>query len=129
LHGKDGVEVTGEVPDVLPHLEEAALLAVALESGGGTRLKILEALAAGLPVVSTPVGAEGLDLVAGEHLVIAERAVLADAITRVLADRSAGATMARNGRALVRRLYDWSAIGAEAAEALSAAVRGSARRG
>lgn len=124
LDGRDGIEVTGEVPDVIPHLEEAALLAVALESGGGTRLKILEALAAGLPVVSTPVGAEGLDLEAGVHLVIEERARFADAITGVLTDRATGTRIARSGRALVRRVYDWSAIGASAADALSAAVRG-----
>ena len=56
---RPGVEVTGSVPDVIPYLREASVLAVPLEAGGGTRLKILEAFAAGLPVVSTPVGCEG----------------------------------------------------------------------
>src|SRR5262249_31565581 len=60
LSGSPGIEVTGGVPDVKPHLLRASVLAVPLDAGGGTRLKILEAFAAGLPVVSTAVGAEGI---------------------------------------------------------------------
>ena len=58
------------------------MLAVPLEAGGGTRLKILEAFAAGLPVVSTPVGCEGIDGVHEEHLLVADRSQFADAIVR-----------------------------------------------
>src|SRR5262249_33155974 len=81
-----GVEVTGGVPSVRPYLAKASLLAVPLDSGGGTRLKILEAFAAGLPVVSTGVGAEGIAVIDGGDIVRAERPAMADAILRVLAD-------------------------------------------
>ena len=123
LNGTNGIEITGEVPDVVPHLREAAVLAVALDVGGGTRLKILEALAAGLPVVSTPVGAEGLDLTPGEHLLVAPRSAFADAVDRILTDRSLGAALAVRGRVAVRNAYDWWTIGNSAAEALVAAIR------
>jgi glycosyltransferase involved in cell wall biosynthesis len=63
----DGIRVTGTVEDVSPYLREAAVCVVPLRIGGGTRLKILEALAAGKPVVSTAVGAEGLDLRAAKR--------------------------------------------------------------
>jgi glycosyltransferase involved in cell wall biosynthesis len=119
----DGVEVTGGVKSVIPHLRDAALLAVPLEAGGGTRLKILEALASGLPVVSTPVGAEGLDLTDGEHLLIATRDQFAESIVRLLNDRSFGIRLARNGRAAVRQRYDWTAIGQKAAAAIAAGLQ------
>src|SRR4051812_41704682 len=67
-HERAGVVVTGGVPDVVPYFRDARCLVVPLESGGGTRLKILEAFAAGLPVVSTPVGVEGIDAQNGVHL-------------------------------------------------------------
>jgi glycosyltransferase involved in cell wall biosynthesis len=119
----DEVEVTGGVESVIPHLRDAALLAVPLEAGGGTRLKILEALASGLPVVSTPIGAEGLDLTDGEHLLIATREQFAEAIVRLLNDRSFGTRLARNGRTAVRQRYDWTAIGQKAAAAIAARLQ------
>lgn len=119
LNGRDGVEVTGEVPSMLPHLREAAVLAVPLESGGGTRLKILEALAAGVPTVSTPVGAEGLDLEAGVHLLVLEREQFADGLVRLLRDRVWGTALAARGRAAVTEHYDWSSIGESAAAAIA----------
>jgi polysaccharide biosynthesis protein PslH len=119
----DGIEVTGSVESVIPHLRDATLLAVPLEAGGGTRLKILEALAAGLPVVSTPIGAEGLDLTDGEHLLIATREQFAESIVRLLDDRSVGIRLARNGRAAVRQRYDWTAIGQKAAAAIAAGLQ------
>jgi glycosyltransferase involved in cell wall biosynthesis len=122
LHGLDGVEVTGGVPDVVPHLAEAALLAVPLETGGGTRLKILEAFAAGLPVVSTAVGAEGIACTPDRHLVVAERAAFAPRIVSLLADESTGVALAAEGRDLVRRTYDWPVV-------VSAAVAAIARIG
>jgi glycosyltransferase involved in cell wall biosynthesis len=119
----DGVEVTGGVESVIPHLRDAALLAVPLEAGGGTRLKILEALASGLPVVSTPIGAEGLDLTDGEHLLVATRDQFAESIVRLLNDRSFGTRLARNGRAAVRQRYDWTTIGQKAAAAIGAGLQ------
>jgi glycosyltransferase involved in cell wall biosynthesis len=119
----DGVEVVGEVPSLAPHLDEAAVLAVPLEVGGGTRLKILEALAAGLPVISTPIGAEGLDLVSDEHLVIAGHEQFTGALITLLGDVDTATRLATAGRAAVRVRYDWKMIGASAADAITSADR------
>jgi len=94
---------------------------VPLEAGGGTRLKILEAFATGLPVVSTPVGCEGIDGIHGQHLLIAERAQFADAIVEVLADPAAAQERAARARELARQAYDWSAVGRRAVEAVACA--------
>lgn len=109
----DGVDVTGRVDDVRPLLEAATVVPVPLRSGGGTRLKILEALALERPVVSTRIGAEGLDVIDGEHLLIADDpGAMAGAITRLIDDRDLAATLGRQGRALVERAYGWPSIGA-----------------
>jgi glycosyltransferase involved in cell wall biosynthesis len=122
-----GVEIAGGVPDVVPHLAEARLLAVPLQAGGGTRLKILEAFAAGLPVVSTAVGCEGLGVVDGEHLVIAERDRFADAVADLLANVSRGQELAARGRVLVEERFDWGTVGQAACAAVAEALAG--RRG
>src|ERR1035437_1171665 len=67
-----GVEVTGTVDDVRPYYRDALAAIVPLRTGGGTRMKILEAMAAGVPVVSTTLGAEGLAVSPGRHLLIAD---------------------------------------------------------
>jgi polysaccharide biosynthesis protein PslH len=86
LSGKDGVEVVGTVPDVRPYLAEAAVAVVPLLVGGGTRLKIFEAMAMGRAVVSTSLGAEGLSVSHGEHLLLADDpADFADAVAGLLA--------------------------------------------
>jgi glycosyltransferase involved in cell wall biosynthesis len=118
LGSEEGVDVVGCVSDVIPHLREAALLAVPLEAGGGTRLKILEAFAAGLPVVSTPVGCEGIAAEDGRHLVVASRDGFAEAIAGLLHAPDRGAALAAEARLLVQREYDWSSIGATASEAI-----------
>jgi glycosyltransferase involved in cell wall biosynthesis len=108
-----GIEVTGGVDDIRPYLERAALLAVPLDVGGGTRLKILEAFAAGLPVVSTAVGAEGIAARPGIHYVRAERNELVDAIAGLLEDPAAGARLAQEARGLALKMYDWPRIAAD----------------
>lgn len=118
-----GVEVTGAVKDVRPYLESASLLAVPLTAGGGTRLKILEAFAAGLPVVSTPVGCEGIDAGNGRHLLVADPSDFAEAVARALADRAMLSGLAAEARRLARDRYDWDAIGRLASEAIIAARR------
>ena len=118
-----GVEVCANVPDVGTYLERATLLTVPLDSGGGTRLKILEAFAAGLPVVSTPIGCEGIDANHGEHLWIAERNRFADVICEALARPGISNRMAEQARELAWRRYDWSAIGREACEVVRMATR------
>jgi glycosyltransferase involved in cell wall biosynthesis len=118
----DRVEVTGSVPDVLAPLADAHVLAVPLLAGGGTRLKILEAFAAGLPVVSTPVGCEGIAADPDRHLVVAETPAFAEALARTLLAPEAAATMAAAARVLARDRYDWDAIGAGASAAIRQAV-------
>jgi glycosyltransferase involved in cell wall biosynthesis len=82
-----GVKVVGGVPDVRPHLAEAAAFVVPLLVGGGTRLKIYEAMASRRAVVSTGIGAEGLPLTPGEHYFRADTpAAFAEAVVGVLAD-------------------------------------------
>jgi len=79
------ISVIGRVESVTPHLAQASVAVAPLHAGGGTRLKILEAFAAGVPVVSTTLGAEGLDVVPDTHLLIADTARdFADAVIRVL---------------------------------------------
>ena len=117
------VVVTGGVPEVKPYLAEASILAVPLDAGGGTRLKILEAFAAGLPVVSTAVGAEGIDAKEGEHFVRAERSDLANAMVRMLEAPREAEKLAAAARVLARDVYDWTRIGNLAVEVIQSLGR------
>lgn len=107
-----GVTVTGEVPDVRPYYQRAWLQMVPLRIGGGTRLKIVESLAIGCPVVSTTIGAQGLDLVDGEHLSLADSGYdFAGAITEMLDDASIRERLADQGRQRTLDRYTWHALG------------------
>ena len=112
LGGRHGIEVTGTVADVRPFYHAASVLVVPILIAGGTRIKILEAMAAGLPVVSTARGAEGLAAVPGTHYLLAEGAAdLCAAVLRVVGDPALGNRLAEAGVELVRRRYDWAALG------------------
>lgn len=101
----------GRVEDLRAEVAAAAVVVVPLRVGGGTRLKILESLSLERPVVSTPLGAEGLDLVDRRDLVLAEDpAGFADAVLRLLNDPDGANALAGRGRATVRDRYDWGAI-------------------
>ena len=117
------IEVHANVPDVGVYFEQSSLLAVPLDSGGGTRLKILEAFAAGLPVVSTPVGCEGIDCRHGEHLWVAERDQFAAGLLEAIEAPQLAAEFAERGRALAEATYDWSVIGRLACAAVGELVR------
>ncbi len=105
------VEVTGAVPDVRPYLQRAAISIVPLRIGGGTRLKIYEAMAMGAPVVSTKIGAEGLPVRNEEHLLIADTPeAQAEAISRLLKDRERANRLAVNALRLVRERGSWEAV-------------------
>ncbi len=107
----NGATVTGEVDSVVPYLAHGKVLAVTLRIGGGTRLKIVEAMAAGLPIVTTTKGLEGIDAAHEEHVLIAdEPEQIADAIVRVLADPDAAAGMAERARRLVELSYSWASV-------------------
>jgi glycosyltransferase involved in cell wall biosynthesis len=104
------VEVAGKVDDLRPHLAGAAVSIVPLRIGGGTRFKILEAMAMAKPVVSTSIGAEGIDAEPGRHLLLADdREAFAAAVGRVLDDPRLGARLGTQGRALVEERFSWEA--------------------
>ena len=106
------IQVTGRVPEIKPYFARATVFVVPLRIGSGTRLKILEALAMGKAVVSTTVGAEGLDLGIGEEILIAdEPKAFAEAVLRLLTDVSLRRRLGEKGRARVERDYDWRSIG------------------
>lgn len=105
------VTLTGQAPDIRPLLAGATCSIVPLQVGGGTRLKILEAMALGTPVVATRKGAEGLDVRHGEHLLLAdEPAAFAHAVVRVLREAALRRSLAEAGRTLVQSRYDWGAV-------------------
>jgi glycosyltransferase involved in cell wall biosynthesis len=106
-----GVQVTGTVADVRPHVAEAAVYVVPLRIGGGTRLKIFEALAMGKAVVSTRVGAEGLPIVPGEHFLQADTpADFTQAVVTLLKDPDRRRALCRAGRRLVEERYSWTQV-------------------
>ena len=110
----DGVEVTGTVPDVRPFYREAVASIVPLRVGGGSRLKILEAMAAGVPVISTSLGAEGLKVQNAEDILIAENtSEFVKAIASVTENESARQRLISAACALVAERYDWSRLGNE----------------
>jgi polysaccharide biosynthesis protein PslH len=107
-----GIEVTGTVADVRPYYREALAAVVPLNVGGGSRLKILEAMAAGTPVVSTTLGAEGLEVRSGENILIADRKEqLVAAILSLVENESQRRGLQAGGRALISDRYDWSRLG------------------
>jgi sugar transferase (PEP-CTERM/EpsH1 system associated) len=106
-----GVHVTGQVEDIVPYYERSAICVVPLRAGGGTRLKILEAMALGRPVVSTSVGAEGLNVVDGQHLLIADSPEqLTEKTVLLLTEREVYQHIVTNARKLVVTWYDWDVV-------------------
>jgi len=109
-----GVHITGTVNDVRPHVARGAVYVVPLRVGGGTRLKIFEALAMGKAVVSSTVGAEGLPLTPGTHFVQADDpARFADAVVALLRDPARRRALGSAGRSLVEQRYSWSHVARE----------------
>jgi sugar transferase (PEP-CTERM/EpsH1 system associated) len=114
-----GVEVTGRVEDVRDYVAAAAVYVVPIRIGGGTRLKIFEAMGMGKAVVSTAVGAEGLPVTHGRDVIIADDAALfARAVVDLLKDPERRSQLGRAARGLVVSRYDWSAAAAQLEEAL-----------
>ncbi len=112
LAADPAVRVTGYVANELDTARDCAVFVVPLRSGSGVRVKILNAMAMGLPIVSTSVGAEGLEVVSGEHLLIADDArEFAGAVTRLLQNPEIAADLGRKARELVCRKYSWEVLG------------------
>jgi glycosyltransferase involved in cell wall biosynthesis len=104
------LRLLGFVPDLAPLYARAGVFVNPMRGGGGTRLKMLEAMAAGKAVVSTAIGAEGLALTPGRDVVVADTAAeFADAVRAVLADRAQAERLGRAARALVEARYAWEA--------------------
>jgi glycosyltransferase involved in cell wall biosynthesis len=112
--GNAGIRVTGTVPDVRPYLWGATLSIVPLRIGGGTRLKIFESMAAGVPVVSTTIGAEGLPVEPGTEILIADDpACFAEGCLKLMDDPAGRARMAEAARELVSSRFSWEAVSIE----------------
>jgi glycosyltransferase involved in cell wall biosynthesis len=122
------VAVTGYVSDVRPYLARASVYVVPLHIGGGTRVKALQAMAMQLPIVTTTVGCEGLDLEPGVHALVADdAAAFADAVVQVLQQPALAASLAGHAAQHVRR-FAWSRIGDRLEQVFSTAPAAPRRR-
>jgi len=109
---EQGITVTGTVDDVRPYYRSALTSVVPLRVGGGTRLKVLEAMAAGTPVTSTTLGAEGLEVTPEKDIIIADSPeAMADAVVSLQAGSPQWLQIATNARRVVKAKYDWSVVG------------------
>ena len=112
LQRRRGVDATGEVPDVRPYLQGAEVVVVPIRMGSGTRLKVVEGLAMGRPVVSTTLGCEGVNVRDGEHLLIGDTAAaFAMQIVHLFEHPEVGEALGRAGRQLTEREYSWDYAG------------------
>ncbi len=104
------INVTGYVDDPQPYLQKAGVMVVPLRAGGGMRVKILNAMAQALPIVTTTLGCEGIAVEHGKHVLIADSPQeFAQAVLRILADRAYADNLGHNGRALIESTYDYRA--------------------
>ncbi len=120
-----GVRVTGQVEDVRPCYTKAKVAVAPFRYGGGTKLKVLEAMALGVPVVATPVGCQGIDVTTGKHLFKEDKEeAFAQRVVSLLQDECLRRQMAADARRLVEKRYSWYAIMSDAIERLERMVRG-----
>jgi glycosyltransferase involved in cell wall biosynthesis len=106
-----GINVTGYVPDPTPYRQQAGVMVVPLRAGGGMRVKILEALAQGLPIVSTTLGCEGIAVTHGQNILIADTPhEFAQAVLYLLDNPQFAAELGCNGRRLAEHLYDYRQV-------------------
>ena len=126
LGREKNIVVSGWVEDIRPYYEQSAVCVVPLRAGGGTRLKILEAMALGRPVVSTSIGCEGLDVTEGRDILIADTTTeFAAATVRLLMDAALQGQLSHNARRLVETRYGWEAIGEDLIRVYSDLAAGS----
>jgi glycosyltransferase involved in cell wall biosynthesis len=119
-----GIQMLGYVDDIRPEMQKARCTIVPLRVGGGTRLKILDAWALGKAVVSTTLGCEGLDVIHGDNILIAdEPADFARAVVRVFEDDALRRTLESGGRETATTTYDWDVLGMELSRSYLALLR------
>jgi len=117
----ESVTIAGWVPEMQPWFDRARAVLAPMRSGGGTRLKVLDGLASGRPLISTTMGAEGIAISSGENALLEDTAdAFADAVARTLGDDALAARLGTAGRALAEQTYDWGAIGGRYADLLEA---------
>jgi glycosyltransferase involved in cell wall biosynthesis len=117
---RDKIDFTGYVDDIRPVVRRASICVVSLRMGSGTRLKVLEALALGTPVVSTSKGIEGLDLIPGQDVLVADQPdEFAHAVVLLLSDRELYDRLRVNGRKTVNQKYSWDHIANDFEERLN----------
>jgi glycosyltransferase involved in cell wall biosynthesis len=125
IPNRDSVRFTGRLPDVKDAIGGSAATVVPLQVGGGTRLKVLESLSLGTPVVSTSKGVEGIDVADGVHVLVGDTAeAFSDAVLRLLDDRRLAQRLSAAGRVRVRETYTWDAIGRRLLEVVDGAIEG-----
>jgi sugar transferase (PEP-CTERM/EpsH1 system associated) len=118
------IVVTGYVTDIREYIAQAAVYVVPLRVGGGTRLKVLDAMAMGKAMVSSSTGCEGINVAPGEHLLIADTAqAFAEATLALLDDPARRQSLARAARALVEREYGWPVVGRQLVDGYHEAIR------
>jgi glycosyltransferase involved in cell wall biosynthesis len=128
LTSRPGISVIGPVEDIRPYLSQALIFLAPIRTGSGTRQKILDAMAMGLPVVSTPIGCEGLEAVEGESISLAKTpAEFREKVRRLVQDPGFRSRLARGGRKLVEQQYSRGAV-IEKLAALFRAVEAEVRR-
>jgi glycosyltransferase involved in cell wall biosynthesis len=111
LGSQQGIKITGTVEDVRPYYEEATLFVAPFRFGGGTKLKILEAMAMGIPIISTDVGCQGIEVVNGEHVIIENNLNnFAPKIMHLLNCKEERKMISKNARYLVEEKYSWKGI-------------------
>ena len=105
------VTVTGYVPELTPYMQRAALMVIPVRAGSGMRVRILEALALGMPIVTTTVGLEGIDARNDEEVLVSDTPDdFAAAVIRLMGDADLQAKLAQNGRRLAEETYDWRVV-------------------
>jgi glycosyltransferase involved in cell wall biosynthesis len=124
LRSYPGVTVKGWVPDLAPYVDSAAVYVCPLRAGSGTKNKVLEAMAAQKAIVSTSVGAEGLRVTDGEHLLIADDVpAFASSVCRLLGDVELRSRLGRSACDLARERYSWKEIAGKLREAYVSMAR------
>jgi polysaccharide biosynthesis protein PslH len=128
LANEPGVQVEGEVPDILPYLQRATVFACPVRSGTGIKSKLLEAFAAGTPAVATPLGCRGMQVSSDRHLLVADGdAEFAACIARLLADPDLSARLRGEAREYVVREHSWAGVASRYEDAYRHAIGSSGR--